>query len=488
MAKRVRIDYDGSERKSGQSILAPIKSIVKGQMIHVVPSYGNSFFFTIGVYLLELFAILAVTGMIMLIFGPYWWDTTTTGTFIRSVHLWAAEAFVTLMFIHLAVNLSTSAFRKKKLMWIIGSIMLLLVLLQFAFGIGLEGGLVSQVNDQAAADLWNGLGLGFWVNPMNQGAVLGWHVAIVPILLVGLILLHYTIVRRRGLNTPYRKDIPYKMVRANHNSMYRRMAYILAAVLIFSVIFSSPYIPPLTISQAANSQPSNIAITFLNEFNFSSGTATYSDSINPYLFNTRTVYVSRPYGDYVNLTGSKNYEASLLAYNLSEQNTLLSEAYQYFNNGGSISAGLNSSNPAIVLASRLTLMAQMGTYQPFLQSEETSGLDNTYVLRFLVDSGSLNISAQQNGLGVPQYGMLLVGASPWSFQYWLLPYNIMEIVTSNISWWGDLENGLVAFVAFLVLLLLPFIPGLKKLPDKLKLYKIFWNRFTIPELKKKNKR
>ncbi len=488
MAKQAHSDDDGSERKPQQPLLSPIKDIIKGQMIHLVPSYGNGFFFTIGVYLLEMFAVLVVTGIIMLVFGPYWWDLTAVGTLVRSVHLWAAEAFVTLMFVHLIVNFSTSAFRKKKLMWMIGSAMLMLVLLQFAFGLGLEGGLVSQVNDQAASDLWNGLGLGFWVNPMNQGAVLGWHAAIVPILLAGLIILHYTIVRRSGLNTPYRKDVPYSMVRADHVAMYKRMAYIFGAVMVFAVVFSSPYTPPLTISQAATSQPSATAMTFLSEFNSSSGTATYLDSIDPYTFSTRDVYVSVPYGYYVNISGSKNYETTLLSENASEQSSMLAAAFSYFGENGSVTNSTNSSNPAIAMASQLTVMAQKGAYQPLLQSEEASGLDETYVLRFLVDSGALNAAAQKNGLGVPQYGMLLVGSPPWSFQYWLWPYNFMQIATAGIPWWSDLENGTVAFVMFLVLLFFPFIPGLRKIPDKLKLYKLFWNRFTIPELRKKRRR
>ncbi len=176
--------------KTNDSFLKSIKELLHEQYIKYVPSYGNSFFFTIGVYLLELFIILAVSGTIMLIFGPYWWDTTAIGTFFRSIHLWTAEAFVTLMFIHLFVNFSTSAFKKKKIVWILGSLILLLVLLEFAFGVGLEGGLLSQWNDKAGADLWNGLGLGFWINPLNQGAVLGWHVAIVPLLLIILIFMH----------------------------------------------------------------------------------------------------------------------------------------------------------------------------------------------------------------------------------------------------------------------------------------------------------
>jgi len=83
--------------------------------------------------------------------------------------------------------------------------------------------------------------------------------------------------------------------------------------------------------------------------------------------------------------------------------------------------------------------------------------------------------------------MLRVGSPPWSIQYWLIPYNALEIATVNIPWWNDLENGLVAMIVFLILLLFPFIPYLNELPDKLKLYKLFWNKYTNPEMRKKKK-
>ncbi len=473
--------------KGRKSIFSDMNGVMRSMYIKMVPSYGNNLFFTLGIYLLELFAILAVSGIVMLIFGPYWWDLTPIGTFFRSVHLWAAEAFVTLMFIHLFVNFSTSAFKKKKLVWVIGSVMLMLVLLQFAFGIGIQGGLLSQWNDKAGADLWNGLGLGYWINPLNVGAVIGWHVAILPLLLVVLMFTHYSLVKRSGISKPYRKDIPYSMVRADHSKMYRRMVYILAAVIIFALLFSAPYIPPLTIAQAASSHPNAIAITFLNEFNFSSGTATYIDTIDPYTFNTRNVYVTGPYNSYVNLTRTKNYESELLSSTNYTQSSDIRSAFSYFAENGSLKGGLNSTNPATVMASELTIMAQQGTYQDVLQGEVQSGLNNTYVTRFLYDSGVLSIAAGEYGLRTSQFGMLRVGGPPWSIQYWLIPYNILEIKTASIPWWGDLENGLVATVLFIILLAFPFIPYLNELPDKLKLYKLFWNRFTVPEIKERVK-
>ena len=457
----------------------------KDLTIRMGPSYANNFFFTLGVYLLELLGILIATGIIMVIFGPYWWNFTLPGAFIRSVHLWAAEAFVTLLFIHLLVNFATSAFKSRKLMWVIGCLMLFLVLLQFAFGVGIGGSLLAQVNEQAGSDLWNGMGLGYWINPMNAGAVYGWHVAAIPIILIFLIMMHYSIVRKNGLLTPYRKDIPYTMIEIDHKMMYRRMLYLLALVLVFAALFTAPYLPPLTISAAAKSNPSAVALAFLGEFNMSSPTATYLDTINPYTFNTRQVYVTMPYSTYLNITHSNNYEAMFLSESAHAQNAAMSEAYSYFNSNGSISAGINSSNPLIAMVSRLTYMAQVGAYQPILQAEATSESNTTYVIRFLYDTGILWNAGAEYGLSVPQWGMLSVGPFPWYLQYWLIPYNLLQIVTSNIPWWSDLENGSIALVSFLVLLLFPFIPFLRDLPDKLGLYKLFWNKYTIPEMRTK---
>lgn len=477
---------DGGKAKGDdESILSDVRSLMRSVYIRYVPSYGNNFFFTIGVYLLELFVVLAITGIVMLVFGPYWWNLTTIGSFFRSVHLWAAEAFVTLMFVHLFVNFSTSAFKHKKLVWMIGSIMLLLVLLQFAFGVGIQGGLVSQWNDKAAADLWNGLGLGYWINPLNAGAVLGWHIAIVPLLLAVLMVSHFMLVKKKGISKPYRKDIPYRMVPANHKTMYKRMVYVAAVVLLFAVFLPAPYIAPLTIKQAASEQPDVVAATFLREFNFSSSTATYLDTIDPYTFSTRRVFVSLPYSTYINLTGRPNMEEEFMLEQASARNATMAQALSYFESNGSVAAGLNSTNPLIVMAAELTQMAKRGTYQDVLQGEVQSGLNNTYVILFLNDTGILTSTAHKYGLLVPQLGMLKVAGPPWSLQYWLLPYNVMEIFTGNIPWWNDLENGLVATFAFILLLAFPFIPYVNTLPDKLGLYKIFWNRFTVPEMRKR---
>jgi hypothetical protein len=476
-----------SKPVEAESIRNSISSLLEFFYIKKVPSYGNNFFFTIGVYLIELFGILAITGIIMLIFGPYWWDLTALGTFIRSIHLWAAEAFVTLILIHFTVQLFTSAYRKKKLVWMIGVVLLLLVFLEYAFGVGLRGDFVSQWNDKAGADLWNGMGLGYWVNPLNNGALLGWHVAIVPLILIVLIFTHYMLVKSKGLNTPYRKDIPYSVVSADHKKMYRRMVYIFAVVMIFAIFLRAPYIPPLTIQSIANSSPSTMAITLLNELNQSSHTATYLDTIDPYTFNTSQVYVVIPYQKYISAyPGQKNMLLLYFSAGASQREDDFSSAYSFFSGNWSLSNALNSTNPLIVSIAQLVRSAQVGLYQQILQGEVQSGLNYTYVIRFLSDSRVLQSTARNYGLRTSQLGMIKAGGIWWQIgSYWTLPYNYLEIITAGIPWWGDLENGSIAIVVFAIFLFLPYIPYLRDIPDKLHLYKVFWNKYTIPEMRNK---
>jgi hypothetical protein len=279
------------------------------------------------------------------------------------------------------------------------------------------------------------------------------------------------------------------MVPANHKTMYRRMVYVLIIILLFAVFLRSPYIAPITIQQVANTTPNVMAITLISEFNYSSGTATYLDTIDPYTFSTRNAYVTEPYSRYLEVTGSKDYESTLLNESPSALNSSLASAYSYFESNGSISEGLNSSNPAIVLFSQLTHMAQTGLYQDELSGSIQNPLNETYEIRFLADSKALDSYGTKYGLRTSQWGMLKAGSAWWQIgSYWTAPYNYMEILTAGIPWWDDLENGLVALVAFALLIFFPFIPGLRDIPDKLKLYKIFWNKHTIPEMKDKNRK
>ena len=287
---------------------------------------------------------------------------------------------------------------------------------------------------------------------------------------------------------PYRKDVPYSIVPADHRTMYKRMVYIFVIIMLFAVFLRAPYVPPLTIQSIAQQSPDIMAVTLLNEFNQSSYTATYFDTIDPYTFNTSYVYFVAPYTEYINSSsGAQNLLERYYAENSSEKNASLDYAFAYFENNGSINGAVNSSNPLISSTATLVRLAQGGVYQPLLQSEVASGLNYTYTIRFLSDTRVLQSTAKQYGLRTSQLGMIKEGGVWWQIgSYWVLPYNYLEIITAGISGWGDLENGVLAVFVFGLLIFLPYIPYLRDIPNKLKLYKIFWNKFTIPELRKKN--
>ncbi len=465
-----------------ESLISEFRRLVQSMYIREVPSYGNTVFYSLGFLLLITLVVLVVTGIVMVIFGPFWWDATAAGVFVRSVHYWAAEAFFVLLIWHLFVVFSTSAYRSKKLVWILGSVILLLAMLEAAFGLGLRGDFVSQWNSLSGADLWNGLGLGYWVNPLNYGALYGWHIALIPILLFGLIFAHYWLVKLKGISKPYRSDIPYTMVEADHRKLYMRGGMVVAAILVFALLFRAPYLAPMTIQRVAETNSSVLAMTLVQELNHSSGTATYLDTIDPYGFDTANVFVNVPYDSYITLSRTANEEARFYSEGRRLQSSDISAAYSYFNGGGGINTSASQRNPVIAMVSALILMARSGAYDSVLLDEQGSQFDQTYQLRLLSDTGLMDARATATGLQVDQYGMVKAGEGIWPIgTWWVAPYNLLEIAFPNGT---DLQDSSAALAAFIVFLMLPYIPYLNELPDRLKLYKLIWNRFTIPEMRK----
>ncbi len=472
-----------SKHSETESLVSDLKKFIDFMYIDEVPSYGNSFFYSLGFLLLTCFVVLVITGIIMVVFGPFWGDITTLGVFTKSVHFWAAEAFFTLLILHLFVVFSTSAFKSNKIAWIIGSLMLLLVMLEAAFGLGLTGDFVAQWNSLSGADLWNGLGLGYWINPLNYGALYGWHIAGIPLVLVGLILMHYLLVKTKGIAKPYRNDIPYTMVKANHGKMYQRAAVVVVIILAFALFARVPYVPPLTIQNVALTNSSILAATLVQELNHSSGTATYLDTIDPYTFNTSSVFVTGPYAKYLSISGGADEYRVFSNQSPSVQAQDINSSYNYFANKGAINLSENNPNPLIPLISSLVVMARSGTYGAVLITEQASPFDQTYPLRLLSDTGLMNKQATIDNLQIGQWGMVRVDTGIWPpGEWWVGPYNVLEMMFPNST---DLQDGAISLLVFVLLIAFPFIPYINKIPDKLGLYKIFWNRFTNPEMRKK---
>ena len=211
----------------------------------------------------------------------------------------------------------------------------------------------------------------------------------------------------RGIATPYKKDFKYKTVKANHRILFIRGFVLICVIILLAIIFPSPLIAPVSIQQIAKEDPSLMAKTLISELNHTSDTSTYLDTINPYQFNTRSIYIENPYNQYqISQQNSINMLDVFNKENPNLQNQNIIDAQNYFEKNGSIDTSPNFANPVISVMSSLVLMGKSSLYEASLRNEENNGFNNTYILRFLSDTGALSDKAEQLKITTQQYGML----------------------------------------------------------------------------------
>ncbi len=103
-------------------------------------------------------------------------------------------------------------------------------------------------------------------------------------------------------------------------------------------------------------------------------------------------------------------------------------------------------------------------------------MDNTKALLFIADGGYLGQIASKYALGGGQWGVMNEIGS-WPGQPWLWFYTLFYQVPP----WSTVGTDIVVIATvvpiFLVLILFPFIPGLRSLPRALGLYRIVWRSY-----------
>lgn len=448
-------------------------------MIKRVPSYGNKFFYSLGFLSMTAFVVLIITGVIMSYFGPDWWLTNRVGSYFRSIHLWATQAFVIFVLLHLLVVFFTSGFKKpRRLSWMLGVLMLFVILAETEFGYVLRGDFSSQWRGLQGADFYNGGGLGWYLNPLNYRQIYGIHIVIIPMVLFGLLFLHYALVRVLGIAKPYRSDVHVKTVPANHGKLFARAGVAIAVILLLAVLLPSPYIKPTTIQSVAQQDPNLIGRTLVSEFDNSSETATYLDNIDPYTFSARYVYISTPYRQYLQAqTSATDYMAIFNAESKTTQDQQLQAAADYYSQDKPDPAKAPTGAVMQVVAS-LTDMAGAGLYGPALDNAGSSGAFNdgsTYVERFLSDTGVLEQQATLLNITTDQYGMIREEKGNTPGAWWLAPIGLLNHTLLKNTDNGDRDAAIIFGSLVLTMLAFPFIPYVNQIPDKLKVYRLIWH-------------
>lgn len=407
---------------------------------HTLPSYGNKIFYGLGFLALTCLTLLAATGAILAILGQTWWLESSWGIFTRSVHLWSVQALVVLLILHGLVGFTTSGFKApRRMVWVFGMMLFCLALIQSEFGYGLRGDFSSQFRAASGADFWNGAYFGSWLNPLSHLQEFALHVAIIPLAILVLFIMHYLLERTYGIAKPYRTDVSYTMVPANHTVMYIRGVVLVAAIMLMAYFFHSPYVPAIRIADVAQQNPSLVAATLQQEYDQTSDTATYLDSIDPYTFNTRQTYLTAPY---FALTQSAEATGS--------------------------AAMIQALMPAV----------HSGAYEAVLDSQDPA--PHTYTLRLLSDMGVLEAKAGELGFDTQQWGMAkdeTNGALLPPGSWWFAPIGMLNStlgLLDNPN--GDRIAAELLGLLMLVFIAFPYIPYLNRLPELLNLAPLIWRK------------
>jgi hypothetical protein len=503
-------------RTTAARLLPPKKLLPDRQ-----PGYVASWVYTFGVATVVALGIAIASGFALALGGPDWWHTNSVGHFFNSLHLWSVELFMAFMVIHLWGKFWMAAWRgRRALTWITGVVAFMVSIVTAFTGYLSQQNFDSQWIATNGKDAFNAVGVGAWFNVMNFGQMLMWHIVLLPLALVLIAGLHVVLVRLRGVSHP----LPKKPVRGRAalkeaakadgepwRGPVRRydilkegtIATVLVGVLtlLLAGILSSPDVPSLTIKTWAKASPIDFVGTAATELNGTSHSATYGP---PYNNGTGSVQKVGPV-NWQTLSGitqpihpaqsfvlmplsqlaptSPPLAAALATYNSASSAQQAKWATAYANaalkpNAAVPASGLLSvpaAGPVPVMLAYELKAAQSGTVDADLLAQHPFyGTDYTKPLLFVNDGGYYANQATAMNLTGGQWGVMNeTGSYPgqpwlWLYQLW---YHVAPFSTSpNADIWAVLLTG----IGTALLLLIPFIPGLRDIPRVIPVYRLVW--------------
>jgi len=168
------------------------------------PIYVTKAFYLFGSLALASFVSLLLTGIVLVMKGPYWWHTSAAGVFVNSLHFWSVQIFFFAIFLHFGSSFFTAAWRGGRgLTWVLGVVTFLVAVLTGLTGYVLQSNFDGQYIGQQAKDALNSLGAGGMLNVMNLDLVTGWHVVLLPLGVTAGLAVHLLWVRRHGVVPPF---------------------------------------------------------------------------------------------------------------------------------------------------------------------------------------------------------------------------------------------------------------------------------------------
>src|SRR5215467_9255208 len=486
------------------------------------PAYVASWVYVFGVATLAALGLAVVSGFALAVGGTDWWHTNPVGHFFNSMHLWSVELFMAFLVIHLWGKFWMAAWRgRRALTWVTGVV---------AFGASVVEcftGHLSQQNFDSqwiatnGKDAFNAAGVGAFFNVMNFGQMLLWHVVLIPVILVALAGGHVLLVRVRGVAHPlppkrtgWRDRAAARAARAADAGPWRgrtrrydilKEATIAAAVatglvLVLAGVLSSPDVPPVSVRSWAKIAPADFLATAAAELNRTALAASYGP---PYNHGTAAVQqvgpvnwqtlagVTQPVNaaqDFVitpltTLAATDHTVAGPLAAwqaATPAQQQKWATAYDsavtkvtFTGETPGVPPAADGPVPAMMSA-ELTMARSGALDTDLLAQRQFYGTDYTKPLLFIADGGYYANLAQSMNLTGDQWGVMNeTGSYPgqpwlWLYQLW---YHVAPFSNSpDVDVWAVYLTG----IGTLLLLAVPFIPGLRDIPRLIPVHRLIW--------------
>jgi hypothetical protein len=504
-------------RRWGMRTLPPNKLLPDRQ-----PAYVASWVYVFGVATVAALLLAIGSGFVIAIGGTDWWHTNPVGHFFNSMHLWSVELFMAFMVIHLWGKFWMAAWRgRRALTWVTGVV---------AFGASVVEcftGYLSQQNFDSqwiatnGKDAFNAAGVGAFFNVMNFGQMLLWHVVLIPIILVALVGAHVLLVRVRGVSHP----LPAKRIRWRDRAARKAAAAAEAApwrgrtrrydilkeatiataiatglVVICAGVLSSPDVPPVSVQSWAKVAPADFLATASAELNGTALAASYGPPYNhgtaavqqvgpvnwqtlagvTQPINAAQVFVLSPL---TTLAATDHTVAGpLAAYKAATpaQQTKWATAYDNavtkvkFVNGNPVVPPAADGPVPAMMSAELTMARSGALDTDLLAQRQFYGTDYTKPLLFIADGGYYaNLAASMHLTG-DQWGVMNeTGSYPgqpwlWLYQLW---YHVAPFNNSpDVDVWAVYLTG----IGTLLLLAIPFIPGLRDIPKLIPVHRLIW--------------
>jgi hypothetical protein len=508
-------------RRRALALLPPGKLLPDRQ-----PTYVASWAYVFGVASLAALGVAIASGFALALGGPDWWHYNSLGHFCNSLHMWSVELFMALLVIHLWAKFWMAAWRgRRALTWMTGVVAFMASVVECFTGYLSQQNFDSQWISTSGKDAFNSVGVGAFFNVMNFGQMLMWHIVLVPLILVAVVGAHVLLVRVRGVAHPIGTSatgarVRRKVADANDAAPWRgptrrydilkegsvATAVILALTFGLAGLLSSPDVPPVTIATWARVAPADFLGTAAAELNGTSETATYgppynnqSGSVQRLLFSPQTWpgitqpvdaaqdFVIQPLKvlartDPAVAAPLASYQAAPAAQQVRWANSYATaEAKVTFVNGSPVVPAADDGPLPALMTDELTLARSGALDTDLLAQQPFYGTNFTKPLLFIEDGQYFANKATAMNLTGSQWGVMNETGS-YPGQPWLWLYTLWYQVP---GWTNSANIDMIAVymtgLATILLLLVPFVPGLRDIPRLVPVHRLIWRRWRPDE-------